>query len=136
MGTLRGILRDIEMSPAEFADKRESIGWRTPRLKGQSAPMPSKTNIALLLANVAGAIIYVVVASRSWAVPQERGLNAATGEPFIWALYVVPIWALFSSLDLVWGTIIAIRRQWRSGRFWLIATGVWLVAAVFDFTHH
>lgn len=98
--------------------------------------MPPKVNIALLIANVAGAIVYIVVASHSWAIPQEHGLNATTGEPFVWALYVLPIWALFSSLDLIWGAIIAVRRQWRNGRLWLIATCIWLVAAVFDFAHH
>ena len=98
--------------------------------------MSPKVNVVLLFANIVGAVIYVSLASNSWAIPQERGLNATTGEPFVWALYVVPIWVLFSSLDLIWGAIIAVRRQWRSGRLWLIATCVWLVAAVFDFAHH
>jgi hypothetical protein len=98
--------------------------------------MPPKVNLALLLANLVGAIIYVFVASHSWAIPQEHGLHPTTGEPFVWALYVLPIWALFSTLDLIWGVVIASRKQWRNGRFWLAAACIWVIAVTIDFAHH
>jgi hypothetical protein len=59
-----------------------------------------------------------------------------TGEPFIWALGVLPIWALFSLLNLIWGGIIAARRQWRHSLEWLISAGVWLIAVLIDFAYH
>lgn len=98
--------------------------------------MPRKVNLALLLANIVGAVIYLIASSYSWALPQERGLHAVTGEPFVWALYVLPIWAFFCLLDLIWGGVIVARRQWGSGRIWLITPCVWLVAMAIDFTHH
>jgi hypothetical protein len=98
--------------------------------------MPSKINVTLFVANVVGALIYVYASSHGWAIPQEHGLQTTTGEPFVWALYVLPIWALFCSLDLIWGAIIAVRRQWHSGRLWLSAACIWLIAAAIDFTHH
>ena len=67
-------------------------------------------NVALFLTNVVGALAYVYVSSHGWGLPQEHGLQANTGEPFVWALYVLPIWALFCSVDLIWGAMIAIRR--------------------------
>ena len=97
---------------------------------------PSKADLVLLLANVVGAGTYLLLASYSWAITQERGLNSMTAEPFIWGLSVVPIWTLFLSIDLIWGTMIALRKRWRSGRIWLLASLIWLVAATIDFAHH
>jgi hypothetical protein len=98
--------------------------------------MPSKINVALFITNLVGALAYVYVSSYAWAIPQEHGLHATTGEPFVWALGVLPIWALFFSLDLIWGVVIAIRRQWHSGRLWLSAACIWVVAVAIDFAHH
>ncbi len=63
----------------------------------------SRWDLALLTVNVLGAITYVIAASRSWAIPQERGLNSTTGEPFVWALFVVPIFAVFAVVNLLGG---------------------------------
>jgi hypothetical protein len=98
--------------------------------------MSRKVNIALLLANIGGVVIYLIASSYSWALPQERGLNSTTGEPFVWALGVLPIWALFLLLNLIWGAIIAARKQWRSGHLWLITGCIWLVSVAVDFAHH
>lgn len=98
--------------------------------------MSPKVSIALLLANIVGAAIYLIASSYSWALPQERGLNSTTGEPFIWALGVLPIWALFLLLNLIWGAIIVARKQWRSGRLWLFTGCIWLVSLTIDFAHH
>lgn len=98
--------------------------------------MSRKVNIAFLLANIVGIVIYLIASSYSWALPQEHVLNSTTGEPFIWALGILPIWALFLLLNLIWGAIIAARKQWRSGRLWLVTGCIWLVSVAVDFAHH
>jgi hypothetical protein len=51
-------------------------------------------------------------------------------------MFVVPIFTIFFVVDVVWGGLILVRRQWRSGYLWLLAALIWLVAAVIDFAHH
>jgi hypothetical protein len=94
--------------------------------------------IALLVANVVGAALYVFAASRGgWAIPAERaaGIYTTTGEPFVWFLSILPIVAIFLVINVVW-TIILVRRNWSGGRFWLLAAAAWLAAIVIDFAHH
>ena len=95
-------------------------------------------SVILLAANFIGAFIYVIAASQAWVIPQEReaGLHSVTGEPFVWAGFVIPIWAVFFLLNLTWGAFIIARRQWQSGIFWLLTIPVWVVAVAIDFTHH
>jgi len=90
----------------------------------------------LLLLNIVGAVIYVSAASNGWVRSQERGLIPVTGEPFVWAGYVFPIWAVFLLLNLVWGVFIVARRRWRTGIWWLAIVPVWLIAMAIDFAHH
>ena len=94
--------------------------------------------IALLAANLIGAVIYVVAASHGWVIRQEReaGLHSVTGEPYIWALSVLPVCAVFFVLDLAWGAFIIVRRQWQTGVFWLLLLPIWLAALAIDFAHH
>jgi hypothetical protein len=89
--------------------------------------------LALLALNFIGAIIYVFASSHGWRQPE---VDSVTGEPFIWAIYVFPIWALFLLLNLVWGAFVVARRQWRSGIWWLTTIPIWLVAMAIDFAHH
>ncbi|SRR5258708_35343956 len=91
---------------------------------------------ALIALNLIGAIVYVRLASQSWAIPQERGLHSQTAEPFIWFMSVMPIFTIFFLVDVVWGAVILGRRQWRRGYLWLLTVLIWLVAAVIDFAHH
>jgi hypothetical protein len=93
-------------------------------------------NVILLAANVVGASIYVWRSSFSWAIPQERGLSSTTGEPFIWALAVVPVVAVALLVNVSWGVMILRRRQWDSGRLWLLVGLIWLAAIAVDFAHH
>jgi isoprenylcysteine carboxyl methyltransferase (ICMT) family protein YpbQ len=92
--------------------------------------------VVLLVLNFIGAIVYVRLASLSWAIPQERGLHSQTGEPFVWASAVIPIFTIFFVVNVVWGGLILVRRQWRSGYLWLLTALIWLVAIVIDFAHH
>ncbi len=94
----------------------------------------------MLVANALSATYYVSVVTTShiWWIPAERkaGIHSVTGEPFIWAIAVVPIFALFFLADLIWGALIVQYRDWRSGRFWLSAGVIWIVALWIDFAHH
>jgi len=95
-------------------------------------------SVVLLAFNFIGAVIYVVAASHGWAIPQEReaGLHSVTGEPYVWAGYVIPICAVFFVLNLTWGALIITRRQWQSGILWLMTIPIWVVAVAIDFAHH
>jgi hypothetical protein len=95
-------------------------------------------SFALLGFNVIGAIVYLVAASPSWAIPQERdaGIYSTTGEPFVWFLGILPVVAIFSIVNLAWGAGVLTRRQWQGGRLWLLTAAVWLGAVVIDFAHH
>lgn len=90
----------------------------------------------VLASNLIGSIIYVRRASLSWAIPQEKGLHSQTGEPFVWAAGVIPIFAIFFLVNVGWGVLILVRRQWRSGYLWLLTAFIWLLAVVIDFAHH
>jgi hypothetical protein len=98
----------------------------------------STQTIALLFANVVGAIGYVMAASRGgWAIPAERaaGLYVTTGVPFIWFLQILPIVASFFVIKAVWAIVLA-RRHWRGARYFFIGVLIWLVAIAIDFAHH
>jgi hypothetical protein len=92
----------------------------------------------LLAANLIGAVVYVVLSSHAWAIPQEGAarVHSVSGEPFIWAMYVMPICGFFFVLNLTWGAFIIVRRQWSNGVFWLLTLAVWLVGVAVDFAHH
>jgi hypothetical protein len=94
--------------------------------------------LTLLALNAVGAISYVLLASRAWVIRQEceAGLNSLTGEPFVWFISIAPVIAVFVLLNLAWGTTILKRRQWKTGRMWLAAAAIWIVAAIIDFSHH
>ena len=101
-----------------------------------SAVWAQPTRLAPLALNMIGAVIYVILASRAWAIPEEKGLNSMTGEPFVWAFAVLPIFAIFLALNLTWGILILSRRLWHNGRSWLLALAIWIIAIAIDFAHH
>jgi hypothetical protein len=95
-----------------------------------------RLGLILLIANVIGAIIYLVRTSLSWAIPQEHGLVPITGEPFIWFAGIVPVVIVFFPLNLIGGAHILLSRKWQNGYFWLSSAAVWFVAVWIDFAHH
>ncbi len=92
--------------------------------------------VVLLVLNFIGATLYVCLASHAWAIPREKGLHSETAEPFIWFLFVAPIFTTFFVVNVIWGALILASRRWRSGYFWLLTALIWLAAAVIDFAHH
>jgi hypothetical protein len=42
---------------------------------------------------------------------EERGFRSTTGEPFVWALSVAPIFAVFTLLNRTWGAWSASHRE-------------------------
>lgn len=94
-------------------------------------------DVFLLVLNLIGAVVYVVRASNGWVIPQERELGIpVTGEPFVWAMSIAPVCAVFLVLNLTWGTFILARKRWQSGVFWLLTIPIWLAALALDFAHH
>lgn len=89
-------------------------------------------DLVLLVINLIGAVMYVFASSHGWVIPEEP----VTGEPFIWALWVFPIWGVYLLLNLTWGAFIVIDKQWRSGRVWLLTIPIWAISVVIDFAHH
>jgi hypothetical protein len=92
----------------------------------------------LLLANILGCAIYLLRARYAWIIPEEaaNGIHTITGEPFVWAAAVLPVWIVFLVINLIWGVKILVRRQSAQGRIWLASAFVWMVAVLFDFAHH
>ena len=95
-----------------------------------------RVNVALIVSNAIGVCVYIVGASRSWAIPEEHCIVPVTGEPFVWFAAVAPVFAVFTVINMIWGIFILRGRQWQSGRLWLLTGLIWLVAIVIDFAHH
>jgi hypothetical protein len=105
---------------------------------GSVASMWTKLSRVLFAANIVGVVLYDVLASRAWAIPEERaaGIYAVTGEPFIWALSVFPIWGLFLIINLAWAAFVIRGARWRTGLVWLLTLSIWIAGAAIDFYHH
>jgi hypothetical protein len=95
-------------------------------------------SLVLLALNVIGAGAYVLLASRAWVIPQEckAEIHTTTGEPFVWFSSIAPVITVFFLLNFAWALMILRRRQWNTGRMWLAAAAIWIVAAIVDFSHH
>jgi hypothetical protein len=92
----------------------------------------------LLAINLVGAVCYVIAASNGWYPAHERalGIHSVTGEPYVWALVVFPIWVVFILLNLIWSAFTVARQQWRRGIWLLMTIPVWLIAMAIDYAHH
>jgi hypothetical protein len=100
--------------------------------------LTQRTSLILLALNGMGAVLYLWWASHAWVNPTERamGIHSIAGEPYVWALGVFPIWAVFLLLNAIWGALILCWREWRSSRLWLWVVPIWLIAFAIDFVHH
>ena len=94
-----------------------------------------RLGLALFIANVTGAIVYVFASMASWAIPEERaaGIHTVTGEPFVWATRTFPIFICFGLLNLIWISRI---RKLRDGYFLIVTATIWIIAMGIDFAHH
>lgn len=92
-------------------------------------------DIIFMAANAAGIVLYLVLASRGWRIPQENGIVPATGEPFVWAL-ALPALGAFVLADIVWGRLLLRDRNSKGTVWWLVTVVVWLVAIGIDFSRH
>jgi hypothetical protein len=98
--------------------------------------LKQRTNAVLLVLNVAGALLYIWLSSFSWVIPAEEGLHSLTGEPFIWAMAVLPVLAIALVINLSWGVMILRRRAWSGARLWALVAVIWLLAIAIDFANH
>jgi hypothetical protein len=103
--------------------------------KGSSS---RRLNVTLLILNAFGCITYVVRASPSWAIPQERalGIHSITGEPFVWFAGIFPVIVVFTLLDVLWAAYICIKKRWQSSKFWVLSLALWILAITMDFANH
>jgi len=91
----------------------------------------------LLVANMVGVGLYLWLSSWTWTPPIERGLGLdSAGNDIVWGLTALPVLATFFVLDFSWVVVILCRRQWKSGRTWLLAAMIWLVALAIDRANH
>jgi hypothetical protein len=96
-----------------------------------------RATVVMLVLNVVGPLVYLWLGSLTWVIPEEReaGINTVTGEPFVWAVSALPILVFFLLLNVTWGVLILIWRQWSSGLLWLLAALIWFVTMVIDHQH-
>jgi hypothetical protein len=92
----------------------------------------------ILLANILGCAIYLLVAQHAWVIPEEEanGIHSITGEPFVWAAFVLPVWTVFLVINPAWAATIVARKLWLDGLIWLTVLLIWVLAVITDFAHH
>src|SRR5579862_3789667 len=78
-----------------------------------------RLSLVLFIGNIIGAIAYIRAVEPSWVIPEERaaGIHTVTGEPFVWAVAVVPFVVGFGLLNALWGASLCFWKKWRSGYF-------------------
>jgi hypothetical protein len=92
-------------------------------------------DIMFTAANAVGIVVYLVLASRGWRIPQEHGMVPVTGEPFVWVL-AVPVFGVFLLVDIVWGGLLLRDRESKRRLWWLVTAAVWVLAIGIDFSRH
>ena len=101
-------------------------------------PFGSRYSAAMVAANVLGMLLYLRLASLAWAITAERaaGSDSVTGEPFVWAMAVFPVWGIFLLANIIWAIIAHQRGQRVRTMSWLVVLIGWVIAVVIDFAHH
>ena len=92
-------------------------------------------DITFMAANAVGIVLYLLLASRGWRIPEEHGQVPVTGEPFVWVL-AVPVFAVFLLADIIWGGLLLRDRQFKRRLWWLVTAAAWLLAIGIDFSRH
>jgi hypothetical protein len=92
-------------------------------------------DIMFMAANAVGIVLYLVLASRGWRIPQEHGMVPVTGEPFVWVL-AVPVLGVFLLADIVWGRLLLRDRESKRRLWWLGTAAGWVFAIGIDFSRH
>lgn len=92
-------------------------------------------DITFMVANAVGIVLYLVLASRGWRLPEEHGMVPVTGEPFVWAL-ALPVLGTFLLANIVWGGLLLRYRESKRRLWWLTTVGLWLLTICVDFAHH
>jgi hypothetical protein len=92
-------------------------------------------DITFTAANAVGIVLYLVLASRGWRIPQEHGMVPVTGEPFVWVL-ALPVLGVSLLADIVWGGLLLRGRESKRRLWWLVTAAVWLLAICIDFSRH
>jgi hypothetical protein len=92
-------------------------------------------DITFMVTNAVGIVLYLVLASRGWRIPQEHGMIPVTGEPVVWAL-ALPVLGVFLLADIVWGGLLLRYKEPKRSLWWFMIGGLWLIAICVDFAHH
>lgn len=94
-----------------------------------------------LAANIVGACIFLLLASRSWVGPELANTPGASGgDAFVWFFTAVPILLLFVLFNIavfVWAGIARHRQhQWPLSWLSWLSVAIWLSAVFVDNAHH
>ena len=80
-------------------------------------------DIMFMSANAVGIVLYLVLASRGWRIPQEHGVVPIAGEPFVWAL-ALPVLGAFLLANIVWGSLLLHDMKSKRRLWWLVTAAV------------
>ena len=129
----------------ELSNRHTGLGWSgfwkgdilmsTTPLDRPAGSSVKSLDITFMAANAVGIVVYLVLASRGWRIPQEHGMVPVTGEPFVWAL-ALPVWGVFLLADIVWGGLLLRDRRSKRRRWWLVTAAAWLLAIGIDLSRH
>ena len=90
------------------------------------------------LANIAGVLAYLKLASALWVLPGEEGTPGGPGDAFYWLFLLVPVLAAFflfnSAVLFVIARRIRAERTKSSLAVWFAVAGLWVSAVAYD--HH
>ena len=97
------------------------------------AALSKRSNIMLVTVNAVAICLFMLTAVDTWPIAGEEGLNSTTAEPFIWALTTLPVLLIALIVNVLWGAMVLVRRQWSSARVWSIVVCFWFLVVVVDF---
>jgi hypothetical protein len=107
----------------------------TPPVDRPTGISAKSLDITFMAANAVGTVLYLVLASRGWRIPQEHGMVPVSGEPFVWVL-ALPVLGTFFLADIAWGGLLLRDRKSKRRLWWLVTAAVWLLALGIDFSRH